>query len=332
MKVLVAGAGGFLGRAIVAELLAEKHEVFCLVSLKSKDFGDLPNIFRGDIADLESLDALGEIKNVETIIHAAGLAHQFGKTSDKEFWKVNVGGTENIARLAVNLKAKHFVLISSVAVYGETDEKGKAVDEKTVCNPQSIYARSKFESENVAREVCEKNGMALTILRPVTIIGEDDRGNTARLIEAIAKRKFLWIGTGENHKSLIYKADVAKACRAVLAKKTSETEVFNVAGEACTMNFIVSEIAKHLNRKIPKLKISVPFLQKVFRANEKIFRTGKISTLAETVEKWISEDVFSGEKIAEIYGFRAETLISEGLRRQVLAYRKTKNCNATVIS
>ena len=74
---------------------------------------------------------------------------------------------ENVARLAVNLKAKHFVLISSVAVYGESGEKSTPIDEKTVCNPQSVYAKSKFESEKVAKSICEKNRIALTILRPV---------------------------------------------------------------------------------------------------------------------------------------------------------------------
>ena len=97
MRVLVTGAGGFLGRAIVAELLAEKvekNEVFCLVRRKSKDDDNLPNVFRGDIADFQSLSELENIENIETIIHAAGLAHQFGKTADEDFWKVNVEGTK----------------------------------------------------------------------------------------------------------------------------------------------------------------------------------------------------------------------------------------------
>ena len=109
-----------------------------------------------------------------------------------------------------------------------------------------------------------------------------------------------------------------------MAKKTSETEIFNVTGESCTMKFIVSEIAKNLNRKIPNLKIPVPLLEKVFRANQKTLKAGKISRLAETVEKWISEDVFSGEKIAGVYGFRAETSVSEGLRRQISEFQRNR--------
>ncbi len=320
MRILVTGAGGFIGRATVAEFLKKRHEIFCLVSPKSENIDDLPNILRGDVGDFGSLTEFQKLENIDTIIHATGLAHQFGKVADEEFWRVNVKGTKNMARLAVELKAKHFILISSVAVYGKVG-KNEPIDETDVCRPQGIYARSKFEAEKAAREICEQNDMALTILRPATVIGENDRGNTARLIAAIDKRRFLWIGKGENLKSLIYKQDVARACLKVLEKKTSRAEIFNVTGAAVKMNFVVSEIAKNLHRKIPKLAISVPVLKKIFRVNAKTAKIEKISNLAETVEKWVSDDVFSGEKIAETYGFRAETPIAEAIRRQVEFYK-----------
>ena len=324
MRVLVTGANGFVGRAIVAELLQKNHEVFCLVSPKSEENNSLTNVLRADISASESLSRLENTQNIDVIIHSAGLAHQFGKTSDEDFWKVNVRGTENVANLAAKLQVKHFILISSVAVYGTGRDKLESVDETTFCQPQSVYARSKFESENAAIEICEKNKIALTILRLATVIGEDDRGNTARLVDAIDRKRFVWIGNGENRKSLIYKSDAAAACLKVLAKKTPETEIFNITGEPVRMSFIVSEIAEVLGKKIPKLSVSVPLLEKIFRANAKTAKLGKITKLSETVEKWISEDIFSGEKIAEVYGFRAATTVSEAIRREVEAYKVKK--------
>ena len=91
------------------------------------------------------------------------------------------------------------------------------------------------------------------------------------------------------------------------------------------MNFIVAEIASHLNKKIPNLAVSVSLLKKMFQTNAKTVGLNKVAKLAETIEKWISEDVFSGEKIAEKYNFRAEMPISEALRRQVEAYQAKKN-------
>jgi nucleoside-diphosphate-sugar epimerase len=64
------------------------------------------------------------LENVDVVVHAAGLAHQFGKSDKEDFWRINIGGTRNVAERAVKLKAGHFVLISSVAVYGiETSVK-----------------------------------------------------------------------------------------------------------------------------------------------------------------------------------------------------------------
>ena len=321
MRVLVTGANGFIGQAIVTALLSEKHEVFCLVSFKSENVEKLPNVYRGDITDAESLMGLKALKNIDVVIHSAGLAHQFGKTHDKDFRQINVVGTENTAHLAGELQVRHFILISSVAVYGSVKNKTELIDEKFPCQPQSVYARSKFESEKVARKICENHKVALTVLRLATVLGEDDRGNTARLIKAIDRKRFIWIGNGENHKSLIYKADVADACVKILNKKTNVSEIFNLTGEPVKINFVVAEIAKNLNRKISGIKVPIKLLKNIFEANLKTLRSKKISKLSETVEKWMSEDVFSGDKFAEIYSFRPQTPICEAIRRQVKAYR-----------
>jgi nucleoside-diphosphate-sugar epimerase len=326
MKVLLTGATGFVGKEIAFELIKENFEVFCLGGLKAKNTDGLPNFRQADITDFESLRNLEEPENFDVIIHSAGLAHQFGKVKKEDFWKINVEGTKNIARLGVKLKVKHFILVSSVSVYGNVkNNRGKnSIDENSVCEPEGVYAQSKLDSEKAAIEICEKNRIPLTILRLATVIGENDRGNTARLIKLIDKRLFIWIGKGENYKSLIYKNDVAKACLKVLDKKTCETEVFNVSAEPVLMKEIVSEIAAGLNKKVPPINLPFKFLEKIFRLNSKVFRLKRVFKLSETTQKWLSEDVFSSEKIASEYGFRAETPISEAIRRQVKAYKNRK--------
>lgn len=321
MKIVVTGASGFIGREIVTELRSKNHEIISFVGLKLKDLSEFKSFVRVDVTDFDSLSSSCENQTADVVIHSAGLAHQFGKTTDEDFLKVNVKGTENISRLSVRLGVKHLILISSVAVYGNTGESG-VIDETNSCNPKGIYAKSKFEAEKIATKICEEHKIALTILRPVTVIGENDRGNTARLIEAIDKRRFLWIGKGENRKSLIYKNDVAKACLQVLEKKTSAKEIFNVTGEALQMNFIVSEIARNLQRKILPFRISQSLLNVIFGVNKKSLNIGKISNLQETVGKWISNDVFSGELFHEKYGFQAETKISKAIRRQIQFYKQ----------
>jgi len=339
MKILVTGASGLVGSSIVKELLRNNFEVYALGGANSKidKFGEVINFFKTDITEYQNLVHIANLKDVDVLIHSAGLAHQFGNRKEKDFWKVNVTGTENVARLAVDLKVKHFILISSVAVYGikpadlENNNIGTykfGITEEAECQPQGFYARSKLESEKVAQNICDNNKIALTILRLTTVIGEEDRGNVARLIKAIDKRRFFWVGMGDNFKSLIYKGDAAKACLKIL-RKTAGTEIFNVTAEPSTMKEIVSEIENSLRIKAPKLKIPSKILSKFFLINTKFLRLEKLNHIEGVLGKWISDDVFSGEKFKKIYGFKSETSIKEAIRRQVEHYKRYKKNTKT---
>lgn len=336
MKVLVTGANGFVGAAIVEQLSAGDYETCVLLNSKTNDkkFGVNSKVIRvvhADIADYESVEKTSGIGRIDAVIHCAGLAHQFGNTVEADFWKINVRGTENIAKLAVLTKAKCFILISSVAVYGKSSEEKSGIEinpvaEETLCQPSDFYARSKLESEKAAQKICAGNNINLTILRPSTVIGENDRGNVARLIKTIDDNRFFWIGSGENLKSLIYKGDVAKACLCILNRQPPQqsgvTEIFNVTAEAVPMKDIVFEIHKHLRKKNPRLHVPPTVLKLFFLLNRKTFNVGRIEKLFGTVGKWLSDDVFSGGKIKKQCGFTAETSVSEAIRREVESYKK----------
>jgi nucleoside-diphosphate-sugar epimerase len=325
MKVLVTGATGFLGRAIVAELLQNGLEV--LTTAKSASASDLPGYFPADIADAESLNSLENIGEIDAIIHAAGLAHQFKETDRDKFWKVNVEGTKNIVALAAKLKAKKFVLISSVAVYGAAKKSFGGFEEDSACQPSGFYAESKLEAEKATDEVCSNNSIDLIILRPATIIGEDDRGNVSRLMRAIDRRRFLWLGNGKNLKSLVYKTDVARACLIFLGNSRAEnnrTGIYNVTAEPLSMREIVGEIAKALGKSVLPVHFPAPPLQKSLNLLSRATSAKFFGKIAGTIDKWLSDEVFSGEKIKTEIGFQIEMRPIEGVRREALHYRKQK--------
>lgn len=317
MKILVTGATGFLGRTIVGEFLGEGFEV---ISTGKSTGSDLPYYIPADIS--RSIENLESLKNIETIIHAAGLAHQFTCASREDFRRVNVAGTKNIADLALRLKARNFILISSVAVYGRALFENLSFEEDAVCKPFGDYAESKFAAETAAREILEGK-MNLTILRPSTIVGEGDRGNVARLISAVDQKKFIWLGAGRNFKSLVYKKDVARACAA--ARKTvSERDfrIFNVTADAVSMREIVGVIEKTLKKHVPGFKIPPAPLRYGLKIGAKL-GLQRIEKLKETVEKWLSDDVFSVAKIACELNFKIETDALEGIRRETHFYKNS---------
>lgn len=332
MKVLVTGATGFIGSEIVAELSKNKIEVIQLGSSKSKlkdVTKDRPaNFFARDITNYENLAEIEKIGNIDALVHTAGLAHQFGEIEKAKFEAVNVAGTKNAARLAVKLNARHFVLISSTAIYGikkvDGREKGKAyvvIKEEDECQPQTLYAESKLEAERAAIKICETERIALTILRLAPVIGEKNVGNAARLVSAIDKRRFVWIGDGENLKSLIYKKDVAAACLRILEKKRGGTEVFNLAAEPIKMQDFVAEIAGLLGKPIPKIKLPTGIFRIIFQINSKFIGLRRIKKLSDTFEKWLSDDIYSANKIKRIYGFEPEFTVEQAIERQVKQYK-----------
>lgn len=326
MKVLVTGATGFLGRAIVEELLQNEFEVF--TSGKSPE-ANLPNYFQADLTDSESLSKLEKIGRIDAIIHSAGLAHQFTETAAEAFRKVNVEGTRNVANLATKLEAQKFILISSVAVYGEAKQAQPAdFEENLQCQPRGFYAESKLEAEKVAGGICSDNSIDLTILRPSTIIGENDRGNVARLIEAVDRRRFVWIGRGRNSKSLVYKQDVARACRRFVENfgetKSNKTNIYNVTAAPLSMREIVEEIEKALERRVLPVRFPAKPLQKSLKLIGRASGIKRFEKIAGTLDKWLADDVFSGEKIKTEIGFQTAVSPSEGIRREALHYRKQK--------
>ncbi len=327
MKVLVTGATGFIGQEIVLELLKSNVEVIEVGNRKLNDVVDRSekdNFFKVNIADEKDVKCLQTIGEVDVIIHCAGLAHQFGKTKKEDFYTVNVDGTKNVCNLAKEINAKHLILISSVSVYGKVKNYKQGIDENVECQPFGFYAESKLEAEKVACKICEDNKISLTILRPATVIGEGDAGNVRRLIEAIDKKRFIWIGKGENSKSLIYKGDVVRACLAVLQKNTTKTEVFNVSAEALKINEIVSEIAKNLGKEVPKIFIPEQILKKFLQTGYKISKIKTFNNHLETINKWTAEDVYLSDKIKSVYEFTPKTSVAESIALEVNWYKNKK--------
>ncbi len=327
-KILVTGSSGFVGNSLVRELQnIEKYEIYGLAGNRKGSGIDsqagLKKIFQSDISDYDTLKKAEELKKTDILVHTAGLAHQFGRVKKEDFWRVNVRGTENICQLAQKIGVEHFILISSVAVYG--DYAGREIDETFVCNPHGFYAESKLESEKSAVEFCERNNIRLTILRPATIIGEGDHGNTSRLITIIDKGRFIWVGDGSNKKSLIYKKDVAVGIREVIeAKESFKTEIYNLTGEAVAMREIVKSIARNLHKKAPRLKIPESVVRGFFRVNKTGLSIEFLKKFEKTFEKWLSDDIFSGKKFSEKFDFKPETTVYEALAKQVNYYSSQK--------
>jgi nucleoside-diphosphate-sugar epimerase len=316
--VLITGANGFLGTEIVRQAIDAGMEVRATDRLEAPTVGRV-NYCQADILDLASLSVA--LNGIEGVIHAAGLAHIFNKEkADFDTYKsFNEIGTLNIARASAQSGVKHFLLISSVSVYGPYNNN--RVSEDFPCHPAGPYAESKYLAEQRAIEVAKQSGMNVTILRLATAYGEGDPGNVGRLMRTIDQGRFIWIGSGSNRKSLIHREDVARACLAVLQDPPEGICIFNVCAPPCTMREVVEGLAKELNRPVPRWSIPASLaLGIAYMGKTLSFGHGRLGGFHATIKKWLADDIYDSSEFEKTFNLKTQVNLSEGLRREVAWY------------
>jgi nucleoside-diphosphate-sugar epimerase len=318
-RLLVTGANGFLGSALVRQ--AVRNGIQVQATDRACDSG-LPGIeyVQADILDSNSLAPA--ITGVDTIIHTAGLAHVFDRAEldPKRFFAVNEQGTANVAYLAGLSAVRHLIVISSVAVYGDGT---LMADEETICNPKGPYAESKLRAEQRAIAISERaDDMRLTILRLATLYGEGDPGNVARLMRAIDRRRFIWIGDGSNRKSLLYRGDAVRAILTAVRFDPDGIEIYNVTAPPVTMHTVIAELAAALGRSLPPVHIPAPLAIIGSKLAARLMgKRGRFGSIDLTLKKWLADDVYDAGKIRDKLGFQTGVDLAEGLRREVAWYR-----------
>lgn len=228
--VLVTGATGFVGRALIHQLsLYGCHiRVLARSELEAETLATnyQAELFRGDIlSDSAVRDACYDVTHV---FHLAGHG-QSGKHNAAEIHKVNVEGTKILARaVAEETEVEHFVHISTSAVHGNI--KNGPANETSKFAANSRYEVSKLEAETWLREFAISNALPLTVLRPCAIVGPGDY----RLLKLfkLAKLKLIPLpGTGKNRYQFIHVDDCVRVMLATTESDKAIGETY-VCGNA----------------------------------------------------------------------------------------------------
>jgi nucleoside-diphosphate-sugar epimerase len=194
-KAFITGINGFIGSNLAKQLIDQGIEVYGLVR-KSSDLSFIKGLnlklFRGDITNPGTL--IPEwFNDIDTVFHVAGLAADWGPYG--LFYKINVEGTQNIAKISAQAGVKRFVYISTVAFHGF----GRTNIKETDPVPKKLipYAKTKWLAEQWLWNFSKNTGMEITAIRPGNVFGPNDRTFMLKYLDAMEKGKFAQINHGK---------------------------------------------------------------------------------------------------------------------------------------
>lgn len=172
MRILVNGAGGFIGSNLVRQLALAGHCVRAS-DLPAVDLG-WAKALGAEVESAALLDAAAierSLKDVDVVVHSAAI-FDLSVPAD-EIMRVNTEGTRNYCKAAVKQGVKRLVQFSTVGVYGVPAEPKIAESGKK--RPRNAYERSKWESEKIAMGYHGKNGLRIAAVRPTLVYGPGSR-------------------------------------------------------------------------------------------------------------------------------------------------------------
>lgn len=254
-RVLVTGASGFVGAAVVRQLLTPERDVRVMIrqgSDRSNVQGLDVEVVTGDLTDHASLRTA--VRGCHGVFHVAA-DYRLWVREPQAMFAANVAGTRALMQAALAADVGRIVYTSSVATLGI--RKGAPSDEETpVAFADMIghYKQSKFLAEGEVRRMREEHDLPVVIVNPSTPIGPRDikPTPTGRLIvEAAAGRMPAYVDTGLN---VVHVEDVA-AGHLLAYERGRIGERYVLGGEDMTLSAILGEIAALTGRKAPKIKL-----------------------------------------------------------------------------
>jgi nucleoside-diphosphate-sugar epimerase len=318
MKVLITGAGGFIGSHLVDSQLAQGHDVRALDLhldlLQHQSANPRLTAMRGDITDENTIKQA--VDGIDIVYHLAS-AHLDVSLSDEHYRRVNVGGTLSLLEAARQAGVKRFVHCSSVGVIGDVETP--PADETTDCHPTNIYERTKLEGEREALAYCRRTNFPVVVMRPAWVYGPRCP-RTSKLMRTISKGRFFFFGDGQNMRHPVYISDAVKGLELCASAEGVNGEVFIIAGEhAVPVAELVKVMSEELGVRSPKLHLPIPLGLLAGYSLEVAFKLiGKQPPFSRrSLDFFLKHNAYSIEKAKRMLGYHPQVNLRMGMQKTI---------------
>lgn len=316
---LVTGATGAIGPAVV-ERLARTCEVrtFSRRLPDERMFNAQVTAIAGEVTDVQAVRAAA--RGAATIVHLAALLHILDPpaATQAEYERVNVAGTAAVLAAARAEEISRVVVMSTISVYRPA--AGMLLDEASPTAPITQYGQTKLAAERMALEARRRDGAPLvTVLRSAAVYGPRVKGNYARLIRALASRRFIPIGPGHNRRTLVFERDLAAAAVLAATHPDAGGRVYNVSdGTPHPLREIIESICAALGRKPPRWRLPLLPVRAACRVASLV-----APALPHLLETYLEDIAVDASRIRRQLGFAPEIGLAEGWAETIDAMRRS---------
>ena len=261
MKVLVSGAGGYIGIPLCAKMIERGHSV---IALDRYFFGQ--NRINGLASNPSTKIVVDDIRDfdqsilngVDAVADLAGLSNDASAEINPEITRsINCEGGMRLARLAKEAGVRRYVYSSSASVYGHGAHE--RLDENDECHPLTLYAESKLRVEELLNSLSDQS-FETVILRNATVFGlaprmRFDLAINIMTLRAWKERVIYVMGGGDQWRPFVHVNDVVRALVHGIEddKERVAGQIFNVGGD--DMNYQIRQLAQFVRDVVPNTTV-----------------------------------------------------------------------------
>ncbi|MBI5036795.1 NAD(P)-dependent oxidoreductase [Candidatus Micrarchaeota archaeon] len=308
-ELFVTGATGRLGRRFVAAAIKKGYEVTALVR-NTGSASVLPEgveLVKGDISTV-SADVLREGVRGKSVVHLAA-AVDF-TASAEQLWDANVEGTKRIVKACEDERVKRLVYMSSTSLHHHPAYM--PIDETQIATPSPGYGETKFAAEKMVK----RSNVDYVCLRAPAIYGPGFEEGFRQIIDLVAKRKMMILGSGKNHLPLIHVDDLVQALSLALENTKVHQDTFIVtSGETYTQEETLRILAEELGVEPPSKKVAIPLVYGMLALDvlRSVFTGAR--KLRRYYVNFLTEDrVFDITKAKTVLGYSPKVSLRQGIR------------------